>query len=187
MPCRADALLLGVLGAVLIRSALWKERLQQNRRIMQLLLGCLAAGVIVLTVLEKHHEELRWITVGHTWMAAFYWSVLMYAVINQRSWLSWFLRWGWLGWLGGIAYGTYLFHMYALLLVFRAFFPGDSTGQFVVNGPAQWGVIGVALFATLVLCRFSWRYFEKPLLQLGHRAKYEFAATRHADASSPLA
>jgi peptidoglycan/LPS O-acetylase OafA/YrhL len=60
--------------------------------------------------------------------------------------------------LGWIAYGGYLLHQ-VLLFALKHFLPA-------------WPLAGVSvasLVATFVLAIISWRYFEKPLIDYGHR------------------
>jgi peptidoglycan/LPS O-acetylase OafA/YrhL len=109
------------------------------------------------------------LTVGYSWLALFYLCVILCGLVYRQSWLGACLRWGWLGWLGSIAYGVYLFHE----LVRGAF-----RGLLASGSPSQWSpreplVSLVALAATLLVCRLSWIFFEKPLIQLGHRKHYE--------------
>src|SRR5437762_824460 len=81
------------------------------------------------------------------------------------------LRLKWLGWLGGIAYGTYLLHRAILGFLFRFFwghFPQITNALTFLTALA-------ALALTLVAARLSWRYFESPLIRLGHRSSYTFA------------
>jgi peptidoglycan/LPS O-acetylase OafA/YrhL len=44
----------------------------------------------------------------------------------------------------------------------------------------------IALGITLILCRLSWQFFEKPLVDIGHRVRYEQTAKRRGIASLPL-
>jgi peptidoglycan/LPS O-acetylase OafA/YrhL len=114
-------------------------------------------------------------TVGFTWLAVTYLAFLLYALLYRGSWISHSLRWRWLGDLGTIAYGTYIFH---------SLFLGVGFGR----GPWLRSFHDVALSLlilafTLVLCRLSWVYFEKPLVKLGHRASYHFDAPALAESA----
>jgi peptidoglycan/LPS O-acetylase OafA/YrhL len=167
MPCRADALLLGVLGAVLWRDESWRTKIESNPRPLKLLLGVLLAGAGFFTIHSSPQLGLWMISIGYTWMAALYLTLMLYAITQPRSRLSSSLRWTWLMGLGTIAYGVYLFHPYVRAFVSQLPWPMSShriIAQF--NG----SVIAIAL--TLLLCHLSFVYFEKPLIRAGHRFKY---------------
>jgi peptidoglycan/LPS O-acetylase OafA/YrhL len=169
MPCRADALLLGVLGAVLLRIEVWKKRLEQNRRTLLYLFVPLAVGCAALTLRAPDPYGITMLTVGYSWLALFYLCFLLCGLLYRESWLGAVLRWNWLGWLGSIAYGTYLFHELIRHALRGLLYSGPprpwSSREFVVSL--------VALAVLLLLGRLSWRYFEKPLIQIGHRTHYE--------------
>jgi peptidoglycan/LPS O-acetylase OafA/YrhL len=169
MPCRADALLLGVLGAVAMRNPACRDWLSRNRQFSSILLLLLLCGMAVLTLRAPAMWSPLMLSVGYTWMALFYLSLLLYALVYRESWMARCMRWRWLGWLGTIAYGTYLFHELIRGTFFGLLGPRppqiQSAGDFLLSV--------LALAVTLLICQLSWRYFEKPLIQIGHRARYE--------------
>jgi peptidoglycan/LPS O-acetylase OafA/YrhL len=168
MPCRADALLLGVIAAIAVRNPDCWALLKENGRIVMFLLMVLAGGLVVLTVRYPSPWGVPMLAVGFTWLALFYVFVLIYALLFRKSWLSRCLRWRWLRWLGGIAYGVYLLHEFVSLIFFESIW---STPPAMASVSDLFTAV-VALATTLILCRASWLYFEKPLVQLGHRAQY---------------
>ena len=169
MPCRADALLLGVVGAMLLRSGVWKERLERNRRVLLFLVAPLAVGFAVLTMRAPNPYGFVMLTIGYSWLALFYLCLILCGLLYRESWFGACLRWGWLGWLGSIAYGAYLFHELVRAFI-RGLLSGGAPGPW---SPREFLVSLVALGATLLLCRLSWVFFEKPLIRLGHRADYK--------------
>jgi peptidoglycan/LPS O-acetylase OafA/YrhL len=177
MPCRADALLLGVLGATLVRDEGWLEWLAANRRVLQIALGVLLAGAAVLNFVLPRAQWLL-VGVGLSWIAGLYLTTLLYAISQPKSWLSRLLRNRWLRGLGTIAYGAYLSHMYVLNAVFHLVWPHSWDQRVAVNSVAAYSAIGVSLILTVTASGLSWLFLEKPLLQLGHRAKYLFASRR---------
>jgi len=170
MPCRADALLFGVLGAILWRNERWRKKIQANPRLLWLALAALIAGAGVLTIRVGAWKGIFLPTVGLTWIAALYLCFLLCAITQQDSRLSACLRWKWLMGIGTVAYGVYLFHWYVRAALYQVIWSTDSkkigtVGQFVAS------LIAVPL--TLLVCRLSYAYFEKPLITLGHGFKYE--------------
>ena len=165
-PCRADALLLGVLGAVAVREPLWRAWLLAKRKILLLIMAGLLFGTAMLGWRAPSHEVPLMATFGLTWMALCYLAFLLYGVLFPDSRLSRCLRWGWLRSLGIIAYGTYLFHEFFLSMFF-----GRTPWLYSFRDVS---LSLVTLIVTLLFCRLSWVYFEKPLVKLGHRATYQF-------------
>lgn len=169
MPCRADALLLGVLGAYGVRNGatswLAKRRYLLWAAAAVLLLG---AGVLTWKVHTLDNLDTPLMTsVGYTWMALLYLSVLLLAVTQPQSWLGSVMRCGWLRWLGSIAYGVYLIHLQVAFIVFHG-------ARHYVRLQLRTGydvtAMVFALGITLGICQLSFRYFERPLIQLGHRS-----------------
>ena len=183
MPCRADALLFGVLGAILLRSPLCRNWLERNHRFLQVLLVLLACGVGFLTIRFRSTRDYLMCAGGFTWLAAFYLCIILLALTRERSLLGSLLRTKWLAWLGTIAYGTYLLHLPILLILSRHLWPKPmETDRF-----SDLWVSALALVITLALCRLSWLYFEKPLLKLGRRSEYTFEPQPSSSADEPFA
>lgn len=176
MPCRADALLLGVFGAVAMRDSRWRTRLESNRGVMQLALLLFSCGFIGLTLRSQGPYSLGMLTFGFTWLAMFYLAILLYGLTFRDTWISKCLRWKTLGWLGSIAYGTYLLHQLIQGVLFSLFRGSPplilSFQDFLLS------VLALAL--TLGACYTSWTYFEKPLVQLGHARRYQAKEQRES-------
>jgi peptidoglycan/LPS O-acetylase OafA/YrhL len=181
-PCRADALLLGVLGAVAMRNPACRDWLSRNRRFSSALLFVLLLGMAVLTWRASDYRHLPMLSAGYTWMALFYLCTLLYALTHRESWIARCMRWRWLGSLGAIAYGVYLFHEIILGVFFSLLW---SRSPQLTSFP-EVCVTLLALGVTLSLCRLSWAYFEKPFVQMGHRSHYLPAQTQKIRTLGPL-
>ena len=168
-PCRMDALLLGVFGAYVVRQRAWKSWLERHPDRLKYALAILLMGLGVFTKYGKvvfvQHVFNK---IGFTWIAAFYLCGLLYAVTQPDSLLSSCLRWKPLRWLGAIAYGVYLVHGYALNVVYGVLY---SHPLYVISRPAELIAPVIAIVGTLALCRLSWLYFEKPMIQLGREVQ----------------
>jgi peptidoglycan/LPS O-acetylase OafA/YrhL len=170
MPCRADSLLLGVLAAILLRDATWREKIQNARTFFAAAVPVFLAGIGFLVWRCAGPECPLMVTIGYSWMGCFYVTVLLFAVTRPGSLLGRALRIDSLRWLGSIAYGTYLLHQGILNLALQL----CSINQPTTTNAGSFLVTCVALVLTLVAARLSWNFFEKPLVKIGHRTDYQF-------------
>lgn len=167
--CRADALLLGALGAVLVRRAQAWNYLVRHKNLLYGVLLVLATGVGIMAVRGYSTRSLVMISVGYTWLALFYLCLLLLALIKQNGVMHRVLRNPMLMSLGTIAYATYLLHHGINGLCHSLF--SSRKPQLASVGDLL--ITLLALLATIVLAKLSWRYFEKPLVERGHSYKYQ--------------
>jgi peptidoglycan/LPS O-acetylase OafA/YrhL len=177
MPCRADALLLGVLAAVLIRNAEWREKITKGHLFFRIAFPVLVAGLLAFTKIGSSISSPLMCVVGLTWLAFFYFCILLFVLTRPAGWLGSVFRNSALCWLGTIAYGVYLLHQMVRGVVFSwlggRYMDGTSRLENLLPMLAALGL-------TLLIARLSWLYFERPLIQVGHRARYQFAEAEPA-------
>jgi peptidoglycan/LPS O-acetylase OafA/YrhL len=168
MPCRADSLFFGVLGAILLRDPAWRIRIERNRSILRLVVILLAIGVPFVTQAQMTARGLVMVSLMFSWLAAFYLSVLIYSLTFTMSRVSRMLNWTLLRGLGVIAYGVYLFHQGILDFILRT----ASLGTKSLAVPYLLVALS-AMAVTICLAYLSWEKFEKPFVRFSHRYKYE--------------
>ena len=177
MLCRADALLLGVLAAVLLRNDRWRERIRGAGLAFGVCIPVLLLGMGFLTVRAWSMTTTLMKSVGFTWVALFYVTILLFVLTRPDSLLTKLFRMKWLCWLGTLAYGIYLFHQPVQYVLFRLMWGQTpvitSVGTFLAT-------LG-ALALTMLLATLSWRYFEQPLIRIGRRSNFEFGTARPAE------
>jgi peptidoglycan/LPS O-acetylase OafA/YrhL len=169
MPARMDCLLFGVLGALMLRSYTWRAVLIRNGPGLAVAIGVLLVGAGYFTKINAFMLGSVMGAIGFTWMAALYLALILFGVTRSQGWLASVLRWRWLGWVGTVSYGLYLFHVEILSAVYRTLW---SVPPMRMKTPGEWAAVLGSLALTLAICSTSWIYFEKPLVQIGHRWKY---------------
>ena len=166
MPCRADALCLGVLIAIALRSpSVWKTILA-HKKYLYAALG-LASGVC-LWMLIGHFEPFTLQLFGLEYsLFAIVYSLLLTSTLLSAS-LSSLFSFGPLRFMGVIAYGLYLFESVVDFLFHRLLLHFDPKSGIVLYCVAPI----LAILATVALAATTWKYFEKPLVKRGHQRQY---------------
>jgi peptidoglycan/LPS O-acetylase OafA/YrhL len=168
MPCRADALGIGALAAAALRSQYAGRFLPALKRGLYPAAFVLLIGLVALTLMKTTSSSLLLTSVGYTWIALFYVSLLLIAVLRPETWFSSLLRNSVLREIGLLAYFIYMFHQ-----PLSGLFHGLLLGREPKIDSWLSGLVTVAAFAaTFIAAKISWRYLEKPLINLGHTYKY---------------
>jgi peptidoglycan/LPS O-acetylase OafA/YrhL len=155
--CRADALLLGVAGAMLARSPAYRDWVVRRGFLLWFALLIFLVGLIPFTVRPAWITGIQMRSIGLTWIALLYLSLLLLAVSGGNA-ISRLLCFAPLRALGQIAYCVYLVH-YPLLLGVQILRPA---------WPLRTKVLAAAAL-TFAVAPLSWFIFEKPLIAFGHR------------------
>jgi peptidoglycan/LPS O-acetylase OafA/YrhL len=174
MLCRADALLLGVLAAVLLRNERWRERIRGAGAAFAICIPVLILGMGFLTMRAWRPTVFLMGSIGYTWVALFYVTILLFVLTRPDSLLSKAFRMRWLCRLGTLAYGIYLFHTAVQYLLFGLVWGHGPT----IRSVPEFLATLAAVTLTLVLATLSWRYFEQPLIRMGRQATFDFGPSR---------
>jgi peptidoglycan/LPS O-acetylase OafA/YrhL len=159
----ADSLLLGVLAAVAVRNERANGWIKKHMRLLYGLLGVLLVGMGVLSFKWYPGEPLAF-----TWVALFYVCLLLIGVSEESGVVKKLLNLKPLIEVGVVAYCLYLFHQLV---------NGLAHGLILGSNYAisDWRDALVTVFSFLLvftIARLSWRWFEKPLVRVGHRYRY---------------
>ena len=168
LPCRLDSLCWGALLAFLCRQPRALNVLEKMRNALPIGALILSIGAVFLGAKLAEDVGYHSSIWGHTYLAVFYSSVVLMAVVWRGQGAVAFLRAAWLRKLGRISYGVYLVHSGVLALTFAMLHRATRLG-----GIADALIIGLALTITLTLCSASYRWFESPLLKIGHHLRYD--------------
>lgn len=167
LPCRADALGVGVLAAIALRrpgSLDWLRARQTGLLVTTALLFVLAVTINRYTMIDGLNPINAGVAVSYSFLAIFYVSLLLCALVSPmvgRALRTWPLTHA-----GLLCYGLYLIHlpMRELVLCWWAD-PRDP-----------WGGLRIGLLAlplTWALSLVCWHGFEKRFVFLGHGFRYE--------------
>jgi peptidoglycan/LPS O-acetylase OafA/YrhL len=198
MPARADALMLGIGAALLMRWRSGREFLSRNKYALYAVQMLLLCGMVWMSLkttgktVEMSATTATgapaqagtwgdaWLTLlvylrtlvsslNYTWIALFYTCMMLIALTQRAGALAAILRLRWLRATGVVAYGTYLFHQPVLGLCYGL---TRSERLPVIRSLRDAGLTALALVLTFALAKISWAYFERPLVRRGHRYLY---------------
>lgn len=165
---RWDALLLGVLAAHLMRQPKWVSALHNNRALFTWAFVVVSAVTLAAVSYSPASGSFTMSSIGHTLISLFFSAALVYCLLF-RPWFARLLELKLLCRLGLVSYAVYLFHEPVISAVFEIVFRRPRT----IADSTDVALAVLALAVTLGAAACSWRYFEKPILRLGHRQPYE--------------
>ncbi len=168
MPCRADALALGVLAAIGWREPAVRAFLARNTVLLYRFLLFFFCGILAMLWSFLHPLSRVSATIGLSCIDLFYCVLILVVLTDQESVLAGITRWKFLRDLGTISYCVYIIHDTINHLAHRALLHGspriyDSRGV---------GVTLLSMGLTFGIAKLSWACFEKPLVQRGHAYQY---------------
>ena len=174
MPCRADALCLGMLSAILVRDARVWGFLRRNRLILYwVTLGTLA-GVLGLGYQGYTFCDRAMAVVGYSLLAFFY-SCCLFIALAKTPVAQRLLCDKRLIRLGGISYCVYLVHLPLIegcryLLEMWLLRLGVDSPQSHRISVLPGAILGITL--ALVIAELSWWLLEQPMIRRGHAHQY---------------
>ncbi len=169
MPCRADALSLGILAAIAWGSNTFRSYFQRNPGFLQRTTVYLGVCVVGLLWWLVRPPNLMMETAGYSVLAFFYASLLLLVISQTNLFVARSMRFSLLRRLGGISYCVYIIHLTVNELGHRFLLhqePDLSHWQGIL-------ITCLSLAVSLTIASLSWRLFEKPLIRRGHRFAYE--------------
>ena len=167
-PCRADALAMGVLLAVIWREERWKTWLHSHVGWLYGILGLLLAGVLYLNFIGETQYGYTMTVWGYSCLDSFFAMLLLLALVVPRGFWASICRWPILIELGGISYCVYIIHG-AVYEFCHSLLSTPSSGISSIRALVA-TVFAAAI--TWVIAKLSWRYLEHPMIRRGHRLRY---------------
>ncbi len=164
MPWRMDALFFGALLALIEAAPGGLELVRRYRALLKGVFG----GLVIFFVYTSFSEPLG--TLRHFFLLGLMYATSILLLVSDSSvWLARVCNTPWLRFVGGISYGIYLFHqmvngiLYELLLKHP---PHLIDAQSVA-------VTALSGLVTCLLALATYHGFEKRLVALGHRFRYQ--------------
>jgi peptidoglycan/LPS O-acetylase OafA/YrhL len=168
MPCRADALLIGVLCAWAVRHMPVKHTLNDNPYILYSVLTTLLIGMIFIGYQYETFFARGVMFFGLTLVAVFYGALLL-AAVNSGKYLVSLLSVSLLRHLGNIAFGVYLLHLPVAGLAHAVLLNQKPR----IHNLDDVAVSFLALGLTLLIAKMSWQFFERHFISLGKLYNYQ--------------
>lgn len=162
-PWRADDLLSGACLALLVRSHSFIGMVRRHHRSLLALFLILLTGAGFLTM---RHARLT--ALIPFWFAGLYTVFVLIAFADTQPLIRGVLRFQPLVWFGQRSYAFYLFHEIVDGLCHGLI--RHATRE--MRTLSDVGVTLLALLISLLLAELSYRFFEKPILRLGHKFPY---------------
>ena len=175
MPCRADALALGALVAVLVRDSRAWNMVTRNSAVLTTITVCMLLCLVWMSYSGLDYLSVQVVTFGYSVLALFYACCLIAALSYKGGVAKQIFTNKLLMRLGKIAYCAYLVHGPLLVVGYRV--TNHIFRQFHLKAGrpnAVTSVLGtlVGITLTIVLSSLSWRFIERPLLRHGLRYQY---------------
>jgi peptidoglycan/LPS O-acetylase OafA/YrhL len=164
--CRADALMLGVLGAWALREPRVRTLLEARPSILRATVLVLGTAVTIMLVKGWTMLTRPMSTVGYSCLALFYLSLILLAVVRPDGWWAALTRLAPLRSMGRVAYCIYLVHGMTYSICTYWFGGTAHPNQF------DWRSAAAGLVLSLAIARLSWRYFESKMIRIGHDFSY---------------
>ena len=165
-PCRADTLSLGVLIAIAMRSPSPWEKLAANRKYLYAAFALVGSLGIWMLLSDFQPFTMKLFGLEYSLLAVLYALLLLCTLISPA--LTSVFSFRPLRFIGSIAYGLYLFHGMVTFVLFSILQRFGLAGSQVAGFSAWLATAPLSIG----LAALSWKYFEKPLVERGHRYRY---------------
>ena len=167
--CRADALLLGVLGAWAYRDPRVWNWIVSRRKLLRAAVIGLGLGIIFMrAVLRENIYSYGMVRTGYTLFGLFYSGLLLLTLTDAASPAARVFRLTPFRLLGTVAYCVYLIHGPVNVALHHWILSSVPRTQ-TLEGLA---VTLLSFPSVALIALISWRFIEKPMIAIGHRSSY---------------
>ena len=166
MPCRADALSIGVLCAFVYRSPRLSEIFIRNLHWAGLFAATALLSLVFL--INPDFGSRAMLSVGYTVLSLTYGAVLLICLLSSNKHMKYLTTRRWLRELGRIAFAVYLFHLAVVGFVYSSLVGTQPT----LNSVRDVCIAIVAILITISLSIISWQCFERHFIAFGSKFRY---------------
>lgn len=159
--CRMDSLMIGVCLAYINTNDKCSGFITANKKKVYA-----AFSVFLLGLVMMHFKGFG--PFKTTWLAFTYAFLILIAIYFKESKLSAFMRNKWLGQIGIVSYGIYIFHQLVSGILHQLIL--DHSPQ--ITGINDALVTVLSFILTVVISLLLFRYYEAPFLKIGQRYSY---------------
>jgi peptidoglycan/LPS O-acetylase OafA/YrhL len=166
--CNADALAVGVLLAIVWRNEQWKTRLRSHKTLLGWVILPLLGISLYLLVRQPSQYSMTMAAWGFSIVVAFFAGLLTLAIMVPGGMWAAVCRWSLLAEMGRVSYCLYIIHQVVNLACYKILLHSLPRAD-------SWATVGVSVLAALVaygIATLSWKFFEHPMIRLGHRYTY---------------
>lgn len=166
-PWRIDSLMAGALLACFNRRPGFMEAVIAGRRWLYALFWLLLSVALTTNFITTRVPFN--LTFTFLWLAGLYTALVLIVLVDREGWIARIFRQRILVWLGTVSYGVYLFHQAVNALL-------HGLIRYLPPTIMEWEGLAVtclALAVTLMMAAFSFHYFERPIIDYGHRHRYD--------------
>jgi peptidoglycan/LPS O-acetylase OafA/YrhL len=163
-PCRADALAMGVLLAIIWRSPQLREWSQQHFRLFKwAMLAGSGFAILLAWMAEADFRFCRFLnlSLGRTAVELACFSLIAYLISRPQSAFGRFLCSATMREFGKISYCLYVVHWGVFWMIFRFLLHA----RFGEHLRLDFTVAPIAFLISVGIARLSWKYFESPLIE----------------------
>lgn len=159
---RADALLYGAAGALMLRDGVWAWRLERHIRALSVLAWG-ASALVLAAALGTHYYRMPIMTLGMAVFSIAFLALVVQAVLtlDRNTRLHRFFCHPWLTATGRYSYGMYVWHWPAAYVMYYAYAPLGLSG---FTGAVL--MLAAGFSVTYALAWASYAFFESPVLAL---------------------
>lgn len=166
--CRADALAMGVLLAVVWKNELWKAKIYRCQRLMSGVVLLLLGAVVYLSIWQPSQYSLTMAAWGFSALDALFVGLLAIALVVPGGAWAKVCRWSFLAEMGRISYCLYVIHQVVNMACHKILLHAVPRADSLRTA----GVTTLAVLLAYGLATLSWKFFEHPLMRRGHVFTY---------------